>query len=203
MSKLLLYIALIFSPLIAKSQNFENWSTINISGDIDDRFKIYVEGEQRYNHHNKQIRYFHYDIGVKYKINKNTSIGGYYRELYEIKNNERVLEIRPHIDLFHEINDNFKLRIRSEYQIKEKSENVFRYRIRPTYIKMFNDNIGVLLQTEPFFVGFDLVRNRFNPSLCFTIKKLTIEPGYMLESNNKNNNWSHIHIMWINTKIKF
>lgn len=200
--RILLILMMLLTMNNIKAQNFENWNTLNISGNINDKFKIVLEGEQRYNHENKEIRYFHFDVGTKYKINNKLSIGAYYRELYEIKNSERVLEIRPHLDLFYNINENFKIRVRNEYQIKEKSENVFRYRIRPTYIKMFNDNIGFLIQTEPFFVRFDLIRNRFNPSLCIKIKKFTIEPGYMLESNNKNG-WSNIHIMWVNTKIKF
>ena len=46
------------------------------------------------------------------------------------------------------------------------------------------------------------MRNRFNPGIAIKIGKMVIEPGYMLESNNKTE-WTHIQILWINTKIKF
>ena len=182
---------------------FENWNTLNVKGLVGARVTLAIEGEQRYNHINNQIRYFHTDLGIVYTITNRLSIGAYYRELYEIKNNIRVLEIRPHLDFFYKFNNKWKVRIRNEYQIKELADdNLFRFRIRPTYRYKLNKTFSPFIQTEGFFVGSAVVRNRFNLGIAITVGKWVIEPGYMLESNNKAI-WSHIHIFWINTKIYF
>lgn len=203
--KTLISLALFLILGIGYAQNqspFENWSTLNVKGNINNNFTIAFEGEERYNYPNKQVRYFHTDVGLIYKCTKKTSIGGYYRELYELKNDIRVREVRPHLDFFYKFNDEWKIRVRNEYQIKEISHNVFRYRLRPTYKHKINNVFSGFLQTEGFFVGATLVRNRFNPGVIIKLNKLIIEPGYMLESNN-NGGWSHIHIFWLNTKIEF
>ena len=198
---LVLYLLCLSFNFISQSP-FENWNTLNIKGTVDSKITLVIEGEQRYNHINNEIRYFHTDLGIVYKVTTRLAVGGYYRELYELKNNIRVLEIRPHLDFFYKFNNKWKVRIRNEYQIKEFDENLFRFRVRPTYKYKLNKTFSPFIQTEGFFVGTTLVRNRFNPGIAITLGELVIEPGYMLESNNKIE-WSHIHIFWINTKIRF
>lgn len=181
---------------------FENWSTLNIKGNLSPNLVIAIEGEERYNYPSNQVRYFHTDVGLIKKVSDKLCIGAFYRELYELKNDSRVMEVRPHLDIFYKINRNWKVRIRNEYQIKEISEDLFRFRVRPTWKRELNKAASAFVQTEGFFVGTTLVRNRFNPGIAIKLNKIVVEPGYMLESNNKSE-WSHIHIFWINTKIKF
>ena len=202
MKKLLVLVMVIFMSELNAQSPFENWNTLNIKGKINDQWTLAIEGEQRYNHPNQHVRYFHTDVGLVRKVNDKFSIGGYYRELYELKGEERVMEIRPHLDFFYKFHDRWKVRVRNEYQIKELEDNLFRLRLRPTYTYKINETFSPFIQTECFFVGTTLVRNRFNPGIAIKISKMVIEPGYMLESNNKSE-WSHIHIFWINTKIKF
>ena len=202
MKKLLVLVMVIFMSELNAQSPFENWNTLNIKGKINDQWTLAIEGEQRYNHPNQHVRYFHTDVGLVRKVNDKFSIGGYYRELYELKGEERVMEIRPHLDFFYKFHDRWKVRVRNEYQIKELEDNLFRLRLRPTYTYKINETFRPFIQTEGFFVGTTLVRNRFNPGIAIKISKMVIEPGYMLESNNKSE-WSHIHIFWINTKIKF
>jgi len=203
MVKKLIVLLMVFFIFKLNAQTpFENWTTLNIKGEINPKLTVVIEGEQRYNHPNQHIRYFHTDLGLLYKVSDKLSIGGYYRELYEIKGVDRVTEIRPHLDFFYKPNDIWKVRVRNEYQIKEYSDNLFRFRLRPTYTYKINETFSPFIQTEGFFVGANLVRNRFNPGIAIKLNKIVIEPGYMLESNNKIG-WSHIHIFWLNTKIKF
>ena len=202
MKKLLVLFILILSFQLNAQSPFENWSTLNIKGKINSKLTIAIEGEQRYNYPNNNVRYFHTDLGLVYKVNKKLSIGCYYRELYELKSEGRVMEVRPHLDFFYKFNDEWKVRVRNEYQIKEFAEDLYRFRLRPTYKYKLNNTFSPFVQTEGFFVGTKLVRNRFNPGVAIKIGKMVIEQGYMLESNNKTE-WSHIHIFWINTKIKF
>ena len=183
--------------------NYENWSTLNVCGGVSDKFKVYMELEQRFNHTNKKIRYLHGDIGLVYKVGDKLSIGGYYRELYETKKGVRVSEIRPHLDIFYKFNKNWKVRIRNEYQIKEFDDDIYRLRIRGPYKLNKFENFNPLIQTEVFLTPNGLVRNRLNIATSIKVgDKLIIEPGYLLESNNKSG-WTNIHILWVNTKIKF
>ena len=94
------------------------------------------------------------------------------------------------------------MRIRNEYQIKEFADNIYRFRLRPTYTYKINKTFSLFIQTEGFFTITKLVRNRLNPGIAIKVNKFVVEPGYMLESNNKST-WNHIHIFWINTKMKF
>ena len=202
MKKLLVLGMWLYMCSVNAQSPFENWSTLNIKGKLNSQWTLVIEGEQRYNHPDHQVRYFHTDVGLLYKVNDNLSIGGYYRELYELKDDIRVLEIRPHLDFFYKLQDRWKVRVRNEYQIKEFDDNLFRFRLRPTYTFKINETFSPFIQTEGFFVGTILVRNRFNPGIAIKIGKMVIEPGYMLESNNKTQ-WTHIHLFWLNTKIKF
>jgi len=202
MKKLLLLAIVLTSLNIISQSSFESWNTLNVKGKINPRLTLAIEGEQRYNFTYNYIRYFHTDLGLVHEINDQLSIGSYYRELYEVKNGSRVIEIRPHLDFFYKFNDKWNVRIRNEYQIKELDSNIYRFRIRPTYKYKINKAFSLFIQTEGFFVSTSLVRNRFNPGIAIVLDKIIIEPGYMLESNNKES-WNHIHIFWINTKIKF
>jgi len=202
MKKLFVLVLVVFISELNAQSSFENWNTLNVKGKINDDWTLTIEGEQRYNHPNQHVRYFHTDIGLVFKVNRKLSIGGYYRELYEIKGGERVMEIRPHLDFFYKFHDRWKVRVRNEYQIKEYTDNLLRFRVRPTYTYKINEFFSPFIQTEGFFVGVTLVRNRLNPGVAIKIGKMVIETGYLLESTNKSG-WNHIHIIWLNTKIKF
>ena len=84
---------------------FEDWINIDVAGEINKKFELKIEYQHKYNHEDNRIRSSHVDMGVTYKINK-FSIGGFYREIYEMKGDNRVTELRPHLDLSYKINDN-------------------------------------------------------------------------------------------------
>jgi hypothetical protein len=199
MKKLLLILML--SPLGLLAQNFQSWSTVNIKGKLSDDFTIALEPESRYS---DKMEYFHLDLGVVYTVNDKLKVGGYFREIFEIKNDERVHEMRPHLDFFYKFNGNFKVRVRNEYQIKESSDNLYRIRVRPTFTYKVNDWFIPFVQTEPFFTLKDgIIRNRFNIGPGFKYNKLWVKPGYMLQTNYKDNTFSNLHILWVNMGFKF
>ena len=150
--KKLIFIFVLFINININAQSpFENWSTLNIKGKLNDKLILAIEGEQRYSYETRHVRYFHTDIGLVYKIYDKLRIGGYYRELYELKREERVMEVRPHLDFFYKFNKSFKIRVRNEYQIKEFSDNIYRFRFRPTYEYKINKtlrNVLVLNKTS-------------------------------------------------------
>ena len=149
------------------------------------------------------MEYFHFDVGMVYNLTGNLKVGGYYREIFEIKYGIRVHEKRPHLDLFYKFNKSFKVRIRNEYQIKESGKEVWRLRIRPTYTYKVNNWFSPFVQIEPFFTTKGFVRNRFNIGPGFMYKKLWVKPGYMLQTNYKNHNFGNLHIFWLNMGLKF
>jgi hypothetical protein len=197
MKKLLLLLFLLPLNLLGQTQS---WNTLNIKGKLSNNLTIAMEPESRYC---GELLYFHLDVGLVKKINDKIKIGGYYREIFEIKNDMRVHEVRPHIDIFYKANKTFKLRIRNEYQIKEFNDNVWRIRFRPTYSFKINEWFSPFVQTEPFLTTKGLVRNRFNLGPGFTYKQLWVKPGYMLQTDIKNEKIKQPNIIWINTGLKF
>lgn len=198
MKKLILL--LLFFPLFCFSQ--EQWSTLNISGKLNNKWSIAVEGEQRYSYSASRVRYFHFDAGVIRKLSNKWKLGFFYREIYEIKSNVRVTEFRPHIDAFYNDNKHWKARIRMEYQIREVGEDGWRFRIRPNYDFRIFKNFDPYIQNEFNFTKAGFTRNRFNAGITINYHQLQIQPGYLLESLNRHP-WQHINVFWINTKFNF
>jgi hypothetical protein len=181
----------------------EQWTTMNISGKLNNDWSVAMEGEQRISYSMGKIRYLHYDFGVIRKINDDLKIGFFYRELYEIKKGIKVNEVRPHIDAFYVANKHWKFRIRLEYQDKEIAEDVLRFRIRPNYdFKLFK-NGDPYIQTELNFTKVGFTRNRFNAGVTINLGKFQIQPGYVSELLYTNGNFTNTNIIWINNKINF
>ena len=165
---------------------FEDWINIDVAGKINKKFELKIEYQHKYNHEDNRIRSSHVDMGVTYKINK-FSIGGFYREIYEMKGDNRVTELRPHLDLSYKINDNLKLRLRNEYRIKELKDNVFRYRLRLAYSLNVWDNYTPFFQNEINLSEGSLVRDRVILGLSINIKNspFKIKPSYILNQIEK------------------
>lgn len=208
MKKLLLIICLIMLSIIVKAQSdYKIWTTFNVSGNLSDKFKLVLEGEDRYSHKTYNIKYFHYDIGLIYKISNKFSAGTFYREIYiNIKDFSTRLS-QPHVDFFWKEFIGFKFRTRLEYQMFHNSnidlENQFRLRLRPGWQFSFWKNYNPYVQSEMFISEkYLLTRNRFSVGITIKYSKIQIQPNYTLEHNNKNY-WSNRDIFWINTKFKF
>jgi hypothetical protein len=195
-------LVLFLFPILAFGQQ-EQWTTLNITGKLDKNWIIAMEGEQRYSWENGYIRYFHYDAGLIRTINKNLKLGIFYREIYEIKKGVKVIELRPHTDAFITHGKHWKWRVRLEYQEKEIDEDLFRFRIRPTYELNKLKQADPFIQTELNFTKYGFTRNRFNAGLTFRLDKFTIQPAFLLESINKGEYWKHTKAIWINSKINF
>ena len=199
---------LLLGSLVTFAQtDYEIWITLNASGNISEKFKFVIEGEDRYSHKTDDMKYFHYDIGVIYKINDKLSTGFYYREIYANKDHISIRLPQPHVDFFYKEPIGFKLRTRVEYQMLSNStpdlENQFRLRIRPGWQFKLWKNFNPFIQSEVFISQkYTLTRNRFSTGVTIKLGVLEIQPNYTLESNNKEI-WSSRNIAWINTKFKF
>lgn len=201
-------IFLIFPLTDIRSQsNFQTWPTIDLQGDIFDNIEIKFEYRNKYDNSTNQSKQGRIDLGVAYKLNK-FKIGIYYRDIHEIKKENRVSEIRPHLDITYKLNDNMKIRLRNEYRIKELNENIFRYRLRYSYSLKLFDNYNPFIQNEIFFSESQFIRNRINFGLNIKFKKspFSFKPIYILESNRKagseNIIWSQKNIFVLALSIK-
>lgn len=208
MKKIILILSFILLGTIVNAQaEYEIWTTFNVKGNLSDRFKLALEGEDRYSFKSNDIKYFHYDMGLIYKMSNKISFGMFYREIYTTRNDLSVRLPQPHVDFFWKEPIGFKFRTRLEYQMFHNSnidlENQFRLRLRPGWQFKFWDNYNPFIQSEVFInQKYTLTRNRFSVGITMKFGKVEIQPTYILESNNKEI-WSNRHIAWINTKFKF
>jgi hypothetical protein len=197
MKKILFLLFLL--PLSLMGQELQSWNTLNMKIKPIKPLTVVLEQEARYGE--TQV-YHHTDAGLVYKLNDRLSIGGFYREIFEMKDDIRVREIRPHIDIFYKSLPTLKFRIRTEHQIKEISDDVTRLRIRPTYTYPNEKLVAPFAQTELFFTTKGFVRNRLNMGVAVKYNKLSIKPGYMLQTSVKNGVVDNIHILWVYVGLK-
>ena len=204
MKKIIVILILLLSSITTFAQNnWETWLTFNVSGNISEKFKLILEGEDRYNHKSNDIKYFHYDMGLTYKLSNRFSTGLFYREIYATKNDISIRLPQPHVDFFWKEPIGFKLRTRVEYQIFKEFDHQFRLRIRPGWQFSFWENYNPFIQSELFISEKHvLTRNRFSTGITMKFGKVQIQPNYTLEHNNKDI-WTNRDVFWINTKFKF
>ena len=186
---------------------FQTWPTIDIQGDIFDDIEVKLEYRNKYDHSSKESKQGRIDLGIAYKMKK-LKVGIYYREIYNLKNEGRVFEHRPHLDFTYKLNSNMKIRLRNEYRMKESKKNVFRYRLRYAYsLKLFK-NYNPFIQNEIFLSENKFVRNRViaGISIDFDNTPFVLKPSYILESNRKVSGseitWSGKNIFVLSLSIK-
>jgi|TARA_B100001057_G_scaffold499334_1_gene609571 hypothetical protein len=186
---------------------FQTWPTIDIQGDIFDDIEVKLEYRNKYDHSSKESKQGRIDLGIAYKMKK-LKVGIYYREIYNLKNEGRVFEHRPHLDFTYKLNSNMKIRLRNEYRMKESEKNVFRYRLRYAYsLKLFK-NYNPFIQNEIFLSENKFVRNRVIAGISIDFDKtpFVLKPSYILESNRKVSGseitWSGKNIFVLSLSIK-
>ncbi len=201
-------IFLIFSITDLKSQSvFQTWPTIDIQGEVFDDVEVKIEYRNKYDHSSKESKQGRIDLGVAYKLKK-IKLGIYYREIYNLKKEGRVSEIRPHLDITYKLNDNMKIRLRNEYRVKELENNLFRYRLRYSYSLELFDNYNPYVQNEIFISENQFTRNRISLGLNIKFKKtpFVFKPNYIFESNrkvsNENITWFQNNIFVLSLSIK-
>tara|TARA_Y100001949_G_scaffold88349_1_gene74628 strand:- start:339 stop:980 length:642 start_codon:yes stop_codon:yes gene_type:complete len=204
----LCFIILLSSNQIVNSQSiYQIWPTIDVQGDIFDDFEVKIEYRNKYDNSSKESKQGRIDLGVAYKLKK-FKVGLYYREIYNLKKEGRVSEIRPHLDITYKLNDNMKIRLRNEFRVKELSDNVFRYRLRYSYALKLFDNYNPFIQNEIFLTESQFARNRIILGLNIKFKKtpFVFKPSFILESNRKVSGetvlWSQKNIFVLALSIK-
>ena len=149
------------------------------------------------------------EIGFNKKLNNWMSLSPYYRHIVQFKENDRLIEYRPQVDIafFGKLNNlSFNNRNRFEYRIKEDNNSV-RYRNKltiksPVY---FHDKIRISVAGEPFYdcTEKEFNKNRIYLNLIFPMENnITIEIFYILEHIKREEKWQSLNVLGTTLKYK-
>jgi len=193
MRKLLLLALLL--PIVAESQTREVWGILNLTNTINQNWTVVTEAEERYTVDRWRTRYLHYDVGVQRRINDRFRVGAHYREIYEIKSEKRVMERRPHLDLFYLSSSKaYKVRTRLEYQFREHPilQDQWRMRVRPE--KWWpKAKLQPYVQEEAFVTKADFTRSRTSAGITIGKgRKWQLLTGVVAEANKREGKWTWI-----------
>ncbi len=193
--------------------DFQYWNTESVSWKINDDWKAQFEVEFRYGDNASSFYYQHSDLGLTYSgIAEWLDLGFNYRQIFEEKSSIWRYENVPHFNatIKWKLSDfSFSNRGRLEYKNREKSDNYWRYRNKFTIkapIKLTKLEIQPYLADEIFY-DFDeeaLNRNRFYGGCNLKLfKHIKVDIFYLLQSSEKNNNWSDTHVLGTKLELSF
>ena len=202
-----------FKAYAYEDGDFQIWHTEGQEFNVTKGWKIPLEEEFRYGKDASEFYYHHYDIGLSYDVNKNLTVGAYYRQIYEGEKGKFKPEYRPHIDVTPKIElYGFKIenRNRLDYRLYDDGrEDILQYRTRllvrspwkftPINIQPYiSDEIFVWLNSAA------LRRNRLDAGISFDlIKNFKGDVYYRLQSTKKSGRWTDYNILGFKLKVAF
>lgn len=192
------------------SQNiWEYRNHFEISYSAFDNINFKIKPKLWFNGIINELNSSHLEIGIDKKLNHWLSLSPYYRHIVQLKENNRLIEYRPQVDIALSgklSNISFSSRNRFEYRIKAENKSV-RYRNKftiksPVY---FHDKIRLSVSGEPFY---DCNRKEFNKNRIyfnfdFLIKNIiTVEIFYILEHLKRKEKWHYVNVLGTSLKYK-
>ncbi|MCX5697007.1 MAG: DUF2490 domain-containing protein [Candidatus Omnitrophica bacterium] len=193
--------------------DFQVWNTDVEEFSINKDSKIALEQEFRWGDNVDQFYYHHYDAGFFYSIKKYLSIGGGYRQVFELKKGKFMAEEEPYLAaslLWDLAGFSFEDRNRIEYRHFAYQADSGRYRNKITMKlpwKFTRFNIQPYIGDEAFFSlgGTNMFnQNRFCFGLGVSItKNVRGEVYYMLQSTRNPGDWVDANVLGTKLKIVF
>lgn len=218
MNKVILLIAgllLIFSAQAYSYSDgdFQVWNTDIEEYKINKDFKVALEEEFRWGGDAHEFYYHHYDLGLSYALNKYWSIGGGYRQVYELRNSKFQLENEPYLTATLFLSKgglNFESRNRLEYRHFKYKADSGRYRNKFTFkypLKLAKIEIQPFVSDEVFF-GFggtnQFNQNRLSSGLGFNLtKNIKAEVYYMLVTTKSSGKWVDSNVLGTKLRLGF
>ncbi len=205
---ILIYLTLIVSQGLAQD-NWEYRSNYEIIFSTTEDIDFKIKPKFWFNGMINDIYSSDVEIGVDKKLNKWLSVSPYYRHIVLFKENDKLTEYRPQVDVTvnQKVRDiSFQSRNRLEYRIRE-SNNSFRYRNKLT-IKLpdiFDKGFRLSLSEEPFFdcKKREIDKNRVYANFSFPLKNnFTIDLFYILEHAKKDDNWNYVNVFGTTLKYR-
>lgn len=195
------------------NHDFQVWNTDTEEFKINKNLKVALEEEFRLGDNADEFYYHHYDMGLFYNITENLSIGGGYRQIYELKKGKFKEENAPYITagLFWDLAGcKFEDRNRIEYRHFDYQADSGRYRNKITMKlpwKFSKLEIQPYLSDEAFF-GFggtnQFNQNRFSSGLGLNLtKNIKADIYYMLQSSKAPGGWIDANVLGTKIKVLF
>ncbi len=202
------------APLsILSVEDFQNWTTVNISGKLHPVLKLKLEGEFRTGDQWRELYYHHSDIGLDHKVFSWLHWGLNFREAFELKSSGWLEERRSHLHITFKwkvIGLEFKDRSRFEYRSFPSKEDSGRYRNKfgISYKIKVNDQFSLTpyIEDEIFvdMVEGEFNRNRFFAGADFKFaKQYFFKLFYLLQTSLKNDEWTSINGLGIKAGVSF
>ena len=193
--------------------DFQYWSAVDFSIDINKDWKFTFEEEFRFGDDAGELYHHYSDLGFVYKgLADWIDVGINYRQIFERKDSESEWrqENRPHINitlkgkLFElDLSD----RSRFEYRDRQDSKDLWRYRNKLA-IKIPLKFTSLKLQpylADEVFINFDeedFNRNRFYAGITFDLSKnIKGDLYYLRQSSESDGKWNDLNV--IGSKVKF
>ncbi len=194
--------------------DFQVWNTDVEEFKISKDAKIALEEEFRWGDNANKFFYQHYDAGIFYSLNKYLNIGGGYRQVYELKNEEFKVENEPYLTATLFLNYHgfaFDSRNRLEYRHFNYQNDSGRYRNKFSLKfpwKFTKAQIQPFVSDE-ILIGFgdgasELNQNRFYSGFGMNLtKNIKAEIYYMLLSTKGADKWTDANVLGTKLKIAF
>ncbi|MDD4955725.1 MAG: DUF2490 domain-containing protein [Candidatus Omnitrophica bacterium] len=192
--------------------DFQVWNTDSEEKKINDKFKLTMDEEFRWENNASRLIYHHYEPGLTYMANKHLDISLKYRQVYEKKNGKFREENQPNLNVT--LKEDFfgfglEDRSRLEYRHFDYQPDSWRYRNKFTAKapwKFTRFGIQPYLADEIFinFYNAAFSKNRFYAGLGLNIiKDFKAELYYMLESTRSSGRWIDANVLGTKFKIAF
>lgn len=193
--------------------DFQVWNTDVEEFKVNKNLKVAFEEEFRWGGNAREFYYQHYDLGLTYNLNKYWSIGGGYRQVYELSKGH----FRPSEEPFLTATLSFSgagflldSRNRFEYRHFYYKADSGRYRNKFTLkypLKVAKFELQPFLSDEVFF-GFggtnQFNQNRLSCGTGFNItKNIKAELYYMLVTAKSAGKWLDSNVLGTKLKIAF
>jgi len=219
MRKIIISIAVLIFLLAMKAyayddHDFQVWNTDIEEFNIGKDLKLITEQEFRWADNAREFNYQHYDIGLFYGLNKNWSVGGGYRQVYELSGGKFKEENEPYVTATLTLTGGgftFESRNRIEYRhFAYNKADSGRYRNKFTLKLPFK---FTKIQIQPF-IGDEVMfsiggtnqfsQNRFSAGLGTTLtKNVKAEIYYMLVSVKSAGRWVDSNVLGTKLKLVF
>ena len=191
--------------------DFQIWNTDTQEYKINKDFKVSLDEEFRWGGDAREFFYQHYDLGLSYKLSKYWSVGGGYRQAYELRKGKFKPENQPYITATLSLSAAgiiFESRNRFEYRNFCYKADSGRYRNKFTLkypLKIAKFEVKPFLSDEIFF-GFGgtnkFNQNRFSSGFGFDIiENIKAEIYYMLVTSESSKRWIDSNVLGIKFKI--
>lgn len=196
-------------------EDWQYWSTLNISTKLSDEWNLAAEEEVRWGDDMHNPYYNHADLGLAYSGLADWFIFSInYRYIKEEKSNDWKTEYRPHINgtVKWKLKDfSFSNRGRLEFREREDSDEAWQYRNKVSVkspLSLTKYKIQPYIADEVFFDSDskELNRNRLYSGFSFQIfKDLKAELYYLWQRSKSSSSgkWTDYNILGTKLKISF